>query len=320
MLRYAIHRIARNDRLSNRWIVASDLLAVTPAIPYSNSMSKLRSVLIISVLILLIVAGYFWWYRPSAVVRRAIGQLEQTKSTGFQVNIVLADTSAETAGGGIEVTLDGVYDGTSQGKDSIASDVLLSTRADGVSVNTEGEARLIGDQLFFLIRQVPSSFPVLDTLRGQWVKLPRGGEAEERSPEPRVLSFSGTKRIGKTEVNGTNATQYQAMASPDTAVYLMDSLARVLGTGLSDQQADELRTSLMQTSEVPLTVAVTPWGSEIKQIGTSLSAQGGSMMQFVLTLQDRNKPVSIVEPENAVTLEQLSQSQDQEPVPEQAPQ
>lgn len=290
-------------------------------------MRKTRIALIILLLLLLVVGvgAYAYWYRPQAVVQRAIAQLGKTNTAHYQAKVTFESSPAagqgQTDNGSVEVDLDGAYERAVQGKDSITANAQLLSKAEGIAVTTEGEARLIGDKVYFLIKTTPSTLPALVALRGQWIELPRNDGAGSDEAKSLPITFANVSWPKREKIDSAGVSVYQANAAPDTIIRLMDELAGVLGTSLTSEQINSLRQSISQMKEIPVSIAVTPWRNELKQIKIALPGTSTSSVQAILTFKDRNKPVSIEKPEKAMTLEQLRASmQSPSPTPSPAPQ
>ncbi len=249
--------------------------------------------------------------RPSAVAQRALANLGKAETATFSGRLNLANSTSTQKLLGEEGTIDIGLKGAwkrEEGPDALATDITLTTQTDSLSVKIEGEARLLADKIFWQITTTPQAFPVLVRLKDQWIVIGREPAPEgENALANRQPLLSKVDRKGTTNINGTTTVHYTAIASEQTMVALMDSLAGVLGTSLSEAQIEQVKNSVAQVQTVPLELWVKRWSNEPKQLRVSLIVPDGNTMQFTLTFDSLNQPVTIEAPEGAKTLQEIAQ-------------
>lgn len=262
--------------------------------------------LIVAAVAILLCAIVWVWQRPSVVVKSALLKANQAETHVFKAIIDIQNNQATTAllgeEGKVRLELDGVFQEAADKNSSLQSQVTMNLQTDSVTLQLAGEVRFIEDKAYLLINKSPAVFPALAKLKGTWIELPRGAheQIEENQPITGEL-FSSVKYEGREKRDGQTVLHYGTMATQVAIVRMMDSIAQLLGTQLTEQQLTSLRDGMAQVKEVPVEVWVTPFAHELQGIKATLAVPGGNTLQFELLLKDRNKAVQISKPENALT-------------------
>ena len=256
---------------------------------------------------MLILAGLWWWQRPSRVVTAAVEKLGAAQTQQFKADLQLANAPAGEALLGqpseVQLLLQGAFERKADQRDSLTSAVQLITATEGLTLRVEGETRFIGDQAYVRIISSPPTFPVLVQLKDTWLSLPRGADSsasEARLPEQ---LFTEVDRVGSEKVNDRRATKYSAQATSEAVVQLLDSIADLLGTRLTDEQINNIRQSVAGGSTVPIDIWVSPVSRELIKLAATLTIPGSNTIGFTFEPSARNEPVDISVPENPVSLE-----------------
>lgn len=257
----------------------------------------------IGLAIALLVAGglataLYIYQRPRAVAESAVHNLATRSNQKFKANLQLENSPATQAAlkekGAIEVHLAGSFNRTDT-RPSVASTVEITVKTESVSLQLSGEARLIQDNVYLLINKTPPIWPAIQALKGQWVKMPRGGHADTGSTTPSGPIFHNVKRSGNN--------QYQAEVTQAGVVRFMNALAEILGTELSDQQLNELRRGIGQLEQLPVTLTITPFTHRLERLETTIAPPNGNNVHLVLEFEPVTTVAAITEPEGATTLE-----------------
>lgn len=247
--------------------------------------------------------------RPSFVVERAADRLGAATSARYTAVLQLENAAAtqQVLGeqGAVELTLDGVFIREDEQTDSLQADVKFLTKTESVTVNVDGEVRFIKDRIYALVETAPPMLAALSQVKGQWITLPRGSGTEAAVQMPPEELFTQVKRTGTGELNGEQVVVYRAEAKDEAVVSMMDSIAELLGTRLTTDQIDNLRSSVDRVESVPVEIKIRRWSSELRELSTTLTIPGANTVHFTLTLHDTNQPVDIIEPTDAVPIEQL---------------
>jgi hypothetical protein len=275
-------------------------------------MPRLRILGAVVLALAAIIGLVLYLYRPSAAAKRSLERLGQASTAHFNAHLNLANTTSTEQllgeAGTVEVELKGVWR-KEDGPDSIATDLILATQTESVSVKVQGDVRLIGDKLYWQITKTPQSFPILMQLKDQWIVMPRGATPEGDDTLAAAPVLTSVTRQGVETIDGVTTVHYTATASAETMVSLMDGLAGVLGTSLSEAQINQIKESVAQATSVPLDLWVKRWSSEPKQLRVSLAVPGGNTVQFTIQFTALNQPVTIDVPEGAITLQEMAQRQ-----------
>lgn len=243
--------------------------------------------------------------QPSRVAEGAVDKLANAKTGAFVATMQLENAQAtqQVLGeqGAVEIKLDGVFARSTKEseRDQLKADVLITTKTESVSVTLEGEARFVNDKAYLYIKKSPAVFGALNQLKGQWLELPRGETSEPAQAQLPEDLFSNVKRVGTQELDGEAVIKYTATAHEAAVVRMMDSIAALLGTRLTDAQVNNIRGSVQKVGQVPVELWVKRWGSNIEQLSALIDVPGGNKMRFTLRLNDLNSAVDITAPENA---------------------
>lgn len=263
----------------------------------------------IAVVGLAIVAAAAWyWQRPAYVAERAVTSLAKARTARFVAVLQLENATAteQVLGerGEVELKLDGVFargaDETK--KDALQAGVVLGTKTESITVNVEGDVRFVDDKAYLFIKKAPPLFSVLAQLKGQWLTFARQGEVGESATRGSGV-FTEVDRAGVEELNGEQVVTYTAVATDTAVIRMMDGIAAVLGTRLTDQQVADIRTSVARAERVPVELKIKRGGRQLRELATMLTIPGGNTVRFTLTILDINQPVDITPPEGAVPIE-----------------
>ena len=269
-----------------------------------------QTVFMAGILAAVLIGAVFVWNRPKLVVADAIRQLAEAETAHFSTTLSLGNTEATkqilSEEGAVTLELNGIFARQEDAQDNLQAEVALTTKTESISIGAEGEFRFIGDKTYMYIKKAPKVFPILSQVKGNWIELPRGGTTaqDDTVPSDEVL-FTSVKRGGSEEINGERTTRYQVIASSAAVVRLMDGIAQVLGTSLTQDQIDNLRSSFAGVDKVPLQIWVKPLTHQLRQLKTSIAVPGGNTIDFTLQVSDLNRKVSITTPENPQTFEEL---------------
>ncbi len=272
--------------------------------------------------ITVLVVALIFVFRPQAVIERALRDLKTTEEASFKATLALenSDTTKQFLGeeGIVEVTLDGAFDREPDKRDAVSADVNITAKTDSVSVQIGGEMRFIGDTAYIFIEKSPAIFPALVQLKGQWFTLERGGIVEPAAADLSDLSlFQTVRRIGREKIEGVSVVKYEAVASGEAVVRMLDSIASVLGTQLTEDQINNIRTSASEAGRVPVEFWITPWQGQLQRLSTVLVIPGGNTVRFTLTLHDQGKKTVINIPDDAISLQAaIQQAIDKNDVPQ----
>lgn len=277
-------------------------------------MNKRLGYIVLAIALLVIIGSLSYWMWPSRVVNVATTKLAQARSHRFSTVIELenSETTSQVLGeqGTVEIKLDGAFERKENQPDSLASDIVLAIKTESVSLQLEGEMRFIEDKAYLLVEKAPAALPGLAQLKGQWIELPRGGN-ESASEDARGSSqlFTDIQTSGRGKVAGVRTTQYEMTATDTAIVNMMDNVAGLLGTTLTADQITNIQQNATQIEHVPVTMEISFFSQEIRQLSTVLDMPTGNKIQISLTLTDRNQPVDIEVPSDAVPLGGTPQEQ-----------
>jgi len=267
-----------------------------------------KQLLILVVVIVIITGLLFYLRRPSRLTGLALNKAAAATSHHFVTKVVLANSQQTQSILGeeaqIEITLDGAYRRAENQAAAIQSNINMSIATDSVTVGLTGEARLIDDKTYIFITKSPPLFPILQKLKGQWIELPRGQQSLTTPAPSQAELLTDVTYLTQEEISDESTHKYQAQASQAAIVSFMDNLARLLGTNLTDDQINQLRSSTTEVTQVPVEIWLTPLTSDLRQLKSSLTIPGANTVETIITLTDRDQPVEILPPENFVSLEQ----------------
>lgn len=277
-----------------------------------------KLLLVLVVLVVVVVGGgVVYLQRPSLVVAQAVSKFGDADSAAFAATLQLENAQAtqQQLGeqGTIELQLDGVFARQEAEQDTLQADVVFATKTESVSVNIEGEVRFISDKAYLYVEKAPQMLAPLAQLKGMWLELERGpAVAEETRTAPEQL-FVNIERTGTAELNGETVTVYKAVADDQAVIVMMDSMAELLGTRLTQEQITNLRSSVGRVQQVPVELKVKRWSRQLRQLRAVLDVPGGNKVNFTLTITDTNQPVKVTVPEGAVSLTEAAQALQQQP-------
>lgn len=274
-------------------------------------MSKLNLRIVIGgavVIVLLLLLGV-WLRQPERRINSALSKLGGAENQAFKAVLDLENptTTQQALGeaGKVHLELNGVYNrAKTDTPASIQSDVLLGIESESVQLQLTGETRFIDSKVYFLLTKVPPVFRALVPLKGMWVEIPRGAAKTDDVPAAstdEALVRKVTSK-GKENVAGMRTTRYEALATQAAVVRMMNSIATILGTQLTATQIKELKQGVGQVETVPVTVWMTPFGHNVKQLAGTLTIPGGNSVQFTFTFLDQNKKTEMKVPDGAKPL------------------
>lgn len=267
-----------------------------------------------------VVIGFLWYtQRPVRVVDTAVTALAEAKSGAFGATIELNNPkeAASVLGepGKVDVTLDGVFiKGTEgQARDRLQAEVVIATKSESVALTVEGEIRFVDDNAYVLIKKAPPG--ALSQLRGTWLELPRGAASQGTAAAVPEDLFTDVKRVGTDTIGDTSVVKYTAVAREAAVVRMMDGIAELLGTRLTDAQVAEIKGSVQKAGQIPVELMIARWGSDLKQLAANVAVPGGNAMRLVLHIKELNPKVEITAPEKAVPVSEAAAALQQQAVP-----
>jgi len=261
-----------------------------------------------AILIVALIGILAFAFRPARVAEQALTKFAAADTADFVAELQLGNNEAtqQLLGeeGVVEIVLDGVLERSEETRDSLASNLAITIRTESVQVQVKGELRLIDDKLYLYIEKSPQVFPVLAELKGEWIAFNRGGQSEPQEEAEAVELFSTVRRTGTEKIDGTTTVHYTAQATSEAVISMMDTIADLLGTQLTETQIDDIRASVSQVEEVPVELWVERFSRNLKRLRTTLTIPGGNTVDFTLTVNDQNQPVTIETPTDANTIEE----------------
>lgn len=263
----------------------------------------LLAVVAAAILLLLLFVGI---NRPARVVNRAVSDLAAAQTGAFVATIELSNAQAAVPvlgePGTVEIKLTGVFarSNEEQARDRLQADVVVTTKSDSVTITLEGEVRFIDDQAYVLIKKTPAG--ALGQLKGVWLELPRGKTTEAATQDMSQELFTDIRRVGVDRVADATTVKYTAIAREVAVVRMMDGVAELLGTRLTEAQIQEIMMSVQRAGQVPTQLWIDRWGTQLRQLAATVDVPGGRAMRFVLTMTAINPKTNITVPENAVPI------------------
>lgn len=215
----------------------------------------------------------------------------------------------------MQLHLDGAFTRRDSERAALTADIQLVTETEGITLRVEGITRFLDDKAYVRITKAPSTFPLLEKLKDQWLELPRGGQTGETAASQESDLFTSVVRLRREKLDDHSVTVYRAQATSQAIVRLLDGIASVLGTRLTAAQIDGIRQGVAADSTVPVEVWASPWTHELRRLSAVLKVPNTNTISFALTLTDRNKPVDIAQPEGATTLEGIVAGLQAQPSP-----
>ena len=252
----------------------------------------------------------FAYFRPQAVLDRALENAAETHYGKYTAVLGLDNTSATEQLLGEPATLEFIADGTfdrSPGKrSSVSTQLAVTAKTDTLSLRMIGEARLIGDEAYINLVQVPSALTALAPFKGRWISLNRGGTQDTPNiTQNEQEIFTSVNYAGRETLNNESVVKYTADATPESAVRMFDQVASILGTNLTSEQTVSLRQNLATMEDVSVQLWVNPLKSQLRRISAHATAPNGNAISFEVGLIPLQTAPSIATPENAVTWEQI---------------
>lgn len=272
-----------------------------------------KGLIVAIILLFVLVLAGFWRYRPNAVVARAADKLAAAKTAAFRSQVVIKSQTAQGQANETQIKLDGAYDKSNvQGSMPYLQTAFNGDiKTTGMTLNVAGEARLL-DQAYIHIAQAPPLLPAIAQLQGKWIALPRNEAPAITAPADQKL-FEDVDWKGIGGVDGRITLHYRAKATAAAITGLLDNIAAIIGTSLTQEQLKNIADSVTQAGNVPLDVWVSPFTNQIKKIAAEILLPNNSSFALTLSFSNENKLVSIEKPEGAVLLQQLSQTPSPEP-------
>lgn len=264
-------------------------------------------------LLLLLGAGVWWAIqRPTKVVQDAFEGLATAKTEHFTAVVLLENTETTTQllgeQGQMELRIEGEFERRENERDALAMMISLVSKTESVTVQVQGQMRFIGDEAYLLITKAPQALSPLAQLKNTWLRLPRGGEQTDEVKRSTEQLFTNIKREGKEKIGSATTNKYAATATADAIVSLLDGIADIFGTNLTNEQIAGIQQSLTGVDNIPVELWITPLGHELKQVKTVLAIPGSNTVDFTLTLSDQNKQAAIEAPESSQTIEEVLQA------------
>lgn len=255
------------------------------------------------------IVGWQYFKSPSRVVERAINELAASDSKLFEANVRLENTQATQAvlgeRGQLELTTQGSFKRTAEAAPSVESQFTLTARSESVSVQLAGQVRLIEDQVFLMLEKVPAAFPLLNTLKGRWLELPRGAHSTEPTLEPPKPLLHQVTYQGSETINDKKTYQYTAQAPQDTAVYFVNGLVRMLGSRLTEEHINQLKAGAAQQGAVPIEIWVAPLSHKLRQLHLQLGGASQNNIDITIRFNEVTKEPQIEKPGGSRTFEEI---------------
>lgn len=269
-------------------------------------MKRLYLWFFLAVAVAVVGGALLYGQRPTRVAEAAITTLSEARTARFTATLELENAQAtqQQLGelGTVEITLDGVFERRDNEPDAIAADVAFATKTESISVTVDGEVRFVGDKAYLNIEKTPPTFAALNQLKGQWLFFERGASPEAATAHEAAPPFVSVTRRGMGDVQGEQVVVYDAVATDEAVITMMDGIAELLGTRLTQDQITDLRDSVTKVSQVPVELKVRRWSNELRQLSTVLEVPGGNTVRFTLTPKELNTPVEITAPDGAVSI------------------
>lgn len=276
--------------------------------------------IIVGGVVLVILAGLFWQYqRPERLVTTAVSKLVDAQSQKFAATIELGNAPATQAllgeAGTINLTLNGSYDRPEEKRPSLETTIVVLAKTDSVSMQLEGELRLIEDKAYLFVKTAPQRIPALAQLRGKWVELPRGNASEAPASELSGPLFANVKRAGRETINKQSTSKLTGEATSTAIVRFLEGVAEIVGTSLTNEQLASLQSSLTSKETVPVTLWVAPWSRQLRQVSLALQGPNNQRTSYTIQFSDPNQKTTITVPEGAQTLNAALQLPSGTPAP-----
>ena len=273
-------------------------------------MKKKKLILLFILVGILTLAGFIWyWLDSNRVVNRAVEKLAQANTQSFTGNVTILnqETGQELLGeqASIDIAVSGLFERQAEGWDSLSADVKITTETESVSMRIEGKIIFIGDKAYVKIIKAPPAFPALVQLKDIWIALPRGGDKTLSQLNSNGALFTNTQRIGIKDIDGKKINTYQAEADQTVILHMMDGVAGLLGTRLSEEQIAGFRNQVKNADSAIIEMAIAPWTRDLHWFAATLATPDSNEIDLTLTLKNRNHPVDIVAPADAVSLEDV---------------
>lgn len=272
-----------------------------------------RTVPLILLLAIVTVIGLFilrYLQQPERALAAAVADLGEAKTQRFNATINLENNqqaAAVVGQGKMEVTLTGGFIRPEEGeRPKLDADVALTAITDSVTMQLTGKIRFVGDKIYFYVEKVPPVLDAFTELKDKWIELPRGPQGEVSSTVTDAQLFDEITYQGREKVAGDTTYHYQAKARPAAVIQAIDGLVRILGSQLTQEHIDQLRTSLQQAPSQSTDLWITPFSHELRQFAATMTATNGNVTKINATFTDRNKPLEIVAPEGAVPIDSLT--------------
>lgn len=268
---------------------------------------KILFLLIIVVLVAGAITFIVYRMEPENVVEGALNNLAEADTKAFEAKISVSNPQASVDMLGeeaaIELDIDGRYKRMEEQRDSVDASIGFTTKTETLTMLAEGKARFIDDKAYFKVTKSPAIFPILAQLKGQWIEMTRGEKQEKADFEFEDEPLVNVEAGGKREVGGVSVRVYEAEATSAAVINMLDGVASVLGTRLTEDQIKGIRERVEGTKNVPVELAVDPWTRELKQIrSTTVIPDNNNTIDIEFTFSDIEDPVEIMAPENAQSL------------------
>lgn len=275
-------------------------------------MRKKTALIIFTLLVSIsLLAFALFWLRPAKVVQDAFTKLATSDTQSFNAIISISNPQASLdilgEQASIQLDVNGKFKRENDKQDSLEAAVKLTTKTETVTMIMEANIIFIGEQAYFQIIKAPPAFPALAQLKGQWIEIPRGMQEEVKKTPVSGKIFLDIKSNERLEINGVSTKIYKTTATSAAVVRMLDSIASILGTNLSEKQKNEIQKGVADTETIPVNLAIAPWSREIRQIKSyTVIPSTKSAITIEFTFTDRNQPVIINAPDNAQTLSNIA--------------
>ncbi len=274
-------------------------------------MKKRILILVFFIISIIAIVSLAWfWLDSDRVVNKAIKNLAQANTQSFSgtATILNTETANELLGeqASIEIAVSGLFKRQSESWDSVTADTKITIETDSITMRIEGNIIFIGDKAYVKITKAPPAFPALVQLKDTWLTLPRGGDKNTSQFDPDKPLFTDIKKVGKKNVSGKKITSYEAKADQIAMLHMIDGVAGLLGTRLSAKQIANFRDQIENANSASVELSIAPWTRDLHYFATTIITPNSNQVALTLTLENRNQPVDIVAPANAVSLDDIS--------------
>lgn len=272
-------------------------------------MKKFLTAAIFVIIIICLAAGTYAWTRPQFVLQQSIENVADANTGEFTtlISVQNIQSLSQYLGGEaqVDIALDGTFSKVKDGRDALQSNVIVTAKTATVTLTFEGETRFVDDKAYIQVTSAPEGIEGISELRNKWLELPRGSQNPDIAEYPQGPLFADIVKEGKQEVSGVSTTHYQAKATDAFLVRVVDGVAQLLGTRLTEDQVASLRASFTESTQLPIDIWATPITHQLKQAHATLAAPSGGAATYTVGIKALDTDVNITAPEGAIPLQQI---------------